>query len=112
VIANNEATIPALLAVVNDQRIGQIRLIEGLISWDSAFQLPYTRGILSNIAPGILEIADIPDLMAAVSPRKVILQSPVMATGEKAAAEEMEKILAPVREKEKTSGVKVLDILP
>ncbi|MCC6733570.1 MAG: acetylxylan esterase [Candidatus Omnitrophica bacterium] len=112
VIANNEATIPALLAAVNDQRIGQIRLIEGLISWDSAFQLPYTRGILSNIAPGILEIADIPDLMAAVSPRKVILQSPVMATGEKAAAEEMEKILAPVREKEKTSGVKVLDILP
>lgn len=112
VIANNEATIPALFAAAFDQRISQIVLVEGLCSWHSAFEASYTKGILSNVAPGVMRIADIPDIVTAILPRKVTLQSALSATGEKGPLEVIEKYFDKAREKERSAGKGCLNILP
>ena len=81
VVAECEAVPAAVVATALDQRVNELVLAGGLTSWDSIFQAPYSVGQLSNVVPGILKVADLPDLVAAITPRKVTVVSPRWAEG-------------------------------
>jgi hypothetical protein len=69
------------VATALDQRVKELVLVGGLTSWDSIFQTPYSVGQLTNVVPGILKVADLPDLIEAIQPRKVRVVSPRGAEG-------------------------------
>lgn len=75
IVAEGEAVPPALLAAVSDRNVERVLLREGLSSWEEVMTAPSNLDVLSNVAPGILEVADLPDLVAAILPRKVSLIS-------------------------------------
>lgn len=89
VIGFREATPPALLATALEPSVAMLTLVEGLISWDSVFNAPYTKGVLSSVAPGMLRVADMPDLVESIVPRRMVLRSPLRPTGEPATEEEV-----------------------
>lgn len=76
VVANCEAVPAAVVTTALDQRVKELVLLNGLASWDSIFQAPYSVGQFSNVVPGILKVADLPDLIEAIAPRKVTVLSP------------------------------------
>ncbi len=83
VVAECEAVPSAVVATALDQRIKELVLTGGLTSWDSIFQAPYSVGQLSNVVPGILKVADLPDLVKVIAPRKVTVVSPSGAEGKR-----------------------------
>jgi hypothetical protein len=110
VIAYREATTPTLVACLLEKRISRIELVEGLLSWDSAFEVRFTKGVLSNVVPGILKIADIPDLVTALHPCQVTLRTTRRADGETASPEEMNKVYRDALEKDRKLGKQWLEI--
>ncbi len=76
IVAEREAVPPAVVATALDQHVKELVLVDGLISWDAIFQAPYSVGQLTNVVPGILKVADLPDLITAIAPRKVTVVSP------------------------------------
>ncbi len=88
VISNGRAVPVALIAAVLDDRVSVVEAKGGLITWESIFEATFSRDCLSNVAPGILEVADLPDLVAAIQPRQVTLQSSLSPEGEVLEVEE------------------------
>jgi dienelactone hydrolase len=80
--AVGEAVPPALVAALLDDRISALKLTGGLASWEPIFEAPFSHGVLSNVVPGMLKVADLTDLARAVSPRRVVLEAPCTVTGE------------------------------
>ncbi|MCG3199005.1 MAG: acetylxylan esterase [Candidatus Omnitrophica bacterium] len=93
--AFRETTPAALMATTLEPTVAKLVLTEGLISWDSVFEAPYTLGVLSNVAPGMLLAADIPDLARSILPRKVVLRSALKVTGDRATEEEVRSLYGP-----------------
>lgn len=96
--AEGEAVPPALLAAALDDRIAEVHGTGGLASWESIFKASHSLDCLSNIAPGMLTAADLPDLVSVILPRKVILEDCVSPIGEPLAKSDLEAIYLPLLE--------------
>jgi cephalosporin-C deacetylase-like acetyl esterase len=72
-IGRGGAGIPLLHAAVLDDRIGKLALDGVLASYDMVVRRAVNRGIFEQVVPGVLKSYDLPDLMAALAPRPVLI---------------------------------------
>ncbi|MCA9413545.1 MAG: acetylxylan esterase [Candidatus Omnitrophica bacterium] len=89
IFSEGRAVPPALLSAALDERITEVHGEGGLVSWESIFDSSHSVDCLSNVAPGILKVADIPELVEAIQPRKVFLKDAISPTGETLKNDEM-----------------------
>lgn len=68
-----------------------------VLSWDHVVRTPISHNQLANVVPGALAVYDLPDLAAALAPRKLTIRNPVDAMGQAATAEQIEQTYKPVR---------------
>ena len=99
------AAVPAALhAAVMTPEWRQITLEGGLLSWSHVARTPITQNQLANVLPGVLEDYDLPDLAAALAPRKLTIRGPVDAAGKKVTSEVLEMAYGKVRAAYKAAG--------
>jgi hypothetical protein len=73
--------VPSLHAAVIDSRISRLVLQQTLQSYRLAIDHPIDREIYDVLVPGVLKKYDLPDLVAAMRPRPVVLLNPVDQVG-------------------------------
>jgi dienelactone hydrolase len=66
----------ALHAALLDPRLGTVRIETSQISWRAAADVPIQRDLPEISAPGVLAHYDLPDLIAALAPRRVTVAAP------------------------------------
>jgi dienelactone hydrolase len=71
----------ALHVAALDDRVKELTLEGSLISWSAVARTPVTRNQLANVVPGVLAAYDLPDLAAALAPRKLELIGTVDPAG-------------------------------
>ena len=71
----------ALHLAAIDNRLGEITIEQSIESWMDVVQTRLCKNQLNQIVPGALTRYDLPDLVAAIAPRKVIIRNPVDPTG-------------------------------
>ena len=81
IAAFGDMTGPAVLAGFLSDSIKRLYLAEGLVSFRSIIENEYYRVPFSNFVPDILLHTDMPDLVAALAPRRVMLSGVVDARG-------------------------------
>ncbi len=67
----------ALHATAFDKRISHVTLVGSISSWLAVLDSPTAGSQLENVVPFALETYDLPDLVRAIAPRKVVVESPV-----------------------------------
>ncbi len=67
----------ALQAAALDERITAVRVENAALSWRDAVARPIARDLPVNAIPGVLEAYDLPDVIAAIGPRRVDVTAPV-----------------------------------
>ncbi|MBK9168095.1 MAG: acetylxylan esterase [Bryobacterales bacterium] len=73
-VAHGSGPATALLhAALLDERFGEIRLEEALVSYRAVATTPVHRQIFDSVLPNVLRAYDLPDLARALAPRKVTL---------------------------------------
>lgn len=95
----------ALHAALLDPRIPEVTVEKAILSWSAVVRTPITRNQLANVVPGVLKVYDLPDLAAALVPRKLILRAPVDPAGKPVTQEELEAAYAGAREAYRAAGV-------
>ncbi len=79
------AAIPALYAALFDRRISNV-VVEGLLnSYETVVSERIAVGVTEQIIPSVLKYFDLPDVVAAIAPRRVVLSGNVNAVGRKVA---------------------------
>jgi cephalosporin-C deacetylase-like acetyl esterase len=73
--------VPLLHAAVLDDRISRLVLQDTLASYRLAVDHPVHRELYDVLIPGVLKKYDLPDLVAALKPRPVVLLNPVNQLG-------------------------------
>jgi dienelactone hydrolase len=81
VAARGALTVPALFAAAIDDRIAELHLAGGLISYRSIIEMEEYTHPFANFVPGILSHTDLPEIAASLAPRHVVLAGPVNAAG-------------------------------
>jgi hypothetical protein len=105
VLAASGAAAPvALHAAALDGRIPEVTLEKGILSWSAVVKARVTANQLASVVPGALEAYDLPDLAAAIAPRKLTIKNPVDPSGKPVAQAELEAAYAKVREAYKAAG--------
>src|SRR5262249_6055569 len=69
----------------------------GVLSWDRVVRTPISHNQLANAVPGALAVYDLPDLAAALAPRKLTIRNPVDTMGQPAPQAAVEETYQPVR---------------
>jgi hypothetical protein len=91
-IARGEAAVPCLMAACFQRDlVGDLHLEGMLLSWADIVRCDQSTGVFATILPGALQAFDLPDLVAALAPSKVLLGNVVGADGRPIAAEEARK---------------------
>src|SRR5262249_39247947 len=81
VAARGTSTIAAQFAAALEPAITQLYLAGGLASYQRIVDSEQYTYPLGNFVPNILRHTDLPDMMAAIAPRRVVLAGPVDAAG-------------------------------
>ena len=81
VAALGRLTAPALFAAAMDPAIGELYLAGGLISYRSVVETERYSAPFGNFVFGMLQHADLPEVAAALAPRRVCLAGAVDAAG-------------------------------
>jgi hypothetical protein len=76
------AAIPALFAALFDNRIRSLALDGMLVSYESVVNERINQGIVDQIIPSALKSFDLPDVIAAIAPRKVAVFNGVNPLGQ------------------------------
>ncbi len=76
------ASVPALFAAALDSRIQSVELDGMLTSYQSVIETPIHRHAYEQVIPGVIRKFDLPDLVAALSPRSVRITNLVDAMGD------------------------------
>ena len=71
----------ALHAAALDERIAEVAVERSIESWMDVVATPQGKGQIGQIVPCALTRYDLPDLVAAIAPRKVEVRKPVDPTG-------------------------------
>jgi hypothetical protein len=82
VVGRGGAAIPALLATVLSDRIGSLAVDGMLVSYQAVVTERMHQGIVEQVIPSALKYFDIPDLIAAVFPRRVAVFNGVNPLGQ------------------------------
>ena len=82
VVGVGGASVPALFAAALDDRIQSVELDGMLMSYQSVIETPIHRHVYEQVIPGVMRKFDLPDLVAALSPRSVRITSLVDAMGD------------------------------
>lgn len=69
--AKEKGTVPTLYAALLDTRIKKLVLEGTLVSYQAAVRHKIHRGLFEDVIVGVLKSFDLPDLVAAMSPRPV-----------------------------------------
>jgi dienelactone hydrolase len=85
--ARGVLTVPAQFAAALEPAIGSLYLAEGLISFQSVVETENDQYPFGNFVPHLLEHTDLPELTAALAPRRVTLAGPVDGAGKRLAVE-------------------------
>ena len=80
-IGHGELGVPLLHAALLDRRISRLVLEQTPASYRAAVDHPVTREVYDVLIPGVLKKYDLPDLVAALKPRPVVLLNPVDQLG-------------------------------
>ncbi len=80
-VGRGELGVPLLHAALLDSRISRLVLEQTLTSYRSAVDHPVTRQVYDVMIPGVLKKYDLPELVAALKPRPVLLLNPVDQLG-------------------------------
>jgi cephalosporin-C deacetylase-like acetyl esterase len=80
-IGRGGAAIPLLHAAFLDARIGRLTLDGMLASYDMVVRRAVNRGVFEQVIPGVLKSYDLPDLIAGLAPRQVIIADAVDPVG-------------------------------
>lgn len=104
VIAYGVAVPAVLHAAALDDRVKVVTLDGGLVSWDNVVRTPVSHNQLVNAVPGALAVYDLPDLAAAVAPRRLTIRNPVDAAGKLLTKEQAEEAYKNVRAAYKAAG--------
>ncbi|MGC4050331.1 MAG: acetylxylan esterase [Paludibaculum sp.] len=87
-------TVPALCAARLDSGIGKLYLAGGLSTFRGLVETEDYRHPFANFVPGILGQTDLPELVAELVPRKVVIGGAVDAAGKPHTAEAVRTIYA------------------
>jgi cephalosporin-C deacetylase-like acetyl esterase len=74
-------TIPALFAAALDPHIDRVYLAGGLSSYRNIIETENHNHPFANFVPDVLEHTDLPELIAGLAPRRVVIAGPVNAAG-------------------------------
>jgi hypothetical protein len=74
-------TVPAIFAAALDPTIQDLYLAGGLLSFRDIVDTESYNHPFANFVPGLLNHTDLPDVVAALAPRRVHLAGPVDAKG-------------------------------
>ncbi|HEX7900264.1 MAG TPA: acetylxylan esterase [Planctomycetota bacterium] len=94
IVGVGEAAPAALHAALYERKISKLTLEGGLTSWADVARTPLSKNQLSNVVPGALKVYDLPDLVAAVGARSVIIRHATDAEGKPLTQAEMEEAYA------------------
>jgi dienelactone hydrolase len=89
--ARGRLTVPALFAAWLEPAVAVVYLAEGLVSFRAIVESESYNQAFANFVPWLLEHADLPQLAAALAPRRVILAGTVDAMGRPLKAEEVRR---------------------
>ena len=81
-VGRGAAAIPALFAALFDNRIKSLALDGMLVSYDAVVKERIHQGIVDQIIPSALKYFDLPDVIAAIAPRKVAVFNGVNPVGQ------------------------------
>jgi hypothetical protein len=84
----------ALHAAAFEPRIKQVVLERSVISWSAVVRTPLSYNQLTNAVPGALAAYDLPDLAAALAPRRLTIRAAVDPQGEVVAQNVVKDIYA------------------
>ncbi len=80
-IGKDSAAIPLIYAALFDPRIASLAVAGMLSSYDSALSESFSRGLADQVVPSVLTYFDLPDVIAAIAPRRVTIFNSVDALG-------------------------------
>ncbi|MEX2300045.1 MAG: acetylxylan esterase [Bryobacterales bacterium] len=80
-VGKGDGAVPLLYAAALDDRLQKLAFEQMLVSYRSVVEQPLHRGVLESIIPGVLRQFDLPDLLAALIPRDVLLVNAVNPLG-------------------------------
>ena len=80
-LGKGAGAIPLLYAAVLDGRLKRLAFAEMLVSYRSIVDHRIHRNMAESIIPGVLKQFDLPDLVASLAPRRVLIVSPVDPLG-------------------------------
>ncbi len=83
VVGRGSAAVSALYAALFDRRIASVGLDGMLSSYDSVLTERLAVGVVEQIVPSALKYFDLPDVIAALAPRRVIVTGTVNPLGQK-----------------------------
>src|SRR5262249_52272678 len=89
VVGRGGAAIPALFAALFDERIRSVALDGMPLSYDAVVKSRIHQGIVEQIVPSALKYFDLPDVIAAIAPRKVAVFNGVNPLGQEVTAGRM-----------------------
>lgn len=95
----------ALHAAALDPRVSAVRLERSLVSWSAVARTGLSRDQLSNAVPGVLLDYDLPELAAAIAPRRLTLVATVDPAGKPVDAQTLEAAYAPCLAAYRARGV-------
>jgi cephalosporin-C deacetylase-like acetyl esterase len=99
-------SIPALYAAVLDRRIRKVVLEGMLSSYNSVVKNKIHRQVFESVVPGALKFYDLPDLVASLAPRKVLIVSGTNSLGHELPANAVRKEYSQVIEAYHHMGMK------
>jgi cephalosporin-C deacetylase-like acetyl esterase len=93
-VGKGDGAVPLLYAAALDDRIRELAFEQMLVSYRAVVEQRIHRGVLESIIPGVLRHFDLPDLIAALIPRKVLLVNTINPLGNRLWPEQAEKAYA------------------
>jgi dienelactone hydrolase len=82
VVGRAGAAIPSLFAALFDTRIKSVAVDGMLLSYDAVVNERIHQGIVDQIVPSALKYFDLPDVIAAIAPRRVAVYNGVNPLGQ------------------------------
>ena len=100
--ASGKSTVPALFAAALDETINRLYLAGGLISFRSLVEAEVYSHPFGNFVPKLLLHTDLPEVMASIAPRTVILAGVTAPDGSTLGVESVRKVYGSI------AGLKIL----
>jgi dienelactone hydrolase len=90
--ARGQLTVPAICAAFLAPRIPGLYLTEHLISWRSLVETEMYHHPFANFVPNVLRSTDLPEIAAAMAPRKITMGRVLDGAGQASDAREVRRI--------------------